>query len=257
MNDIISETNQTTSDNIREISCSDIERMYYENLWDAEECRRVTESSNRGETYYPDGTPGEGKINNWFLAFTKEFLYRDTKMDGFMMEYPHGTVISQGERNNYYRGENQKHVRSEATLYREMARFANVEDQELYRLIADMRIAEFRNFLYRMNITEFWQDNYGTVLFDLLAQHYGLKTEWLDITSDFNVALFFATCGWDEDRKKWYPLTKTDTEKEEKSQYGVIFHTSGWQANLNEMWVHSPPLGAQANFNRIEKHDTM
>ena len=26
---------------------------------------------------------------------------------------------------------------------------------------------------------------------------------------------------------------------------------------LNEMWVHSPPLGAQANFNRIEKHDTM
>ena len=28
-------------------------------------------------------------------------------------------------------------------------------------------------------------------------------------------------------------------------------------AGLNEMWVHSPPLGAQANFNRIEKHDTM
>lgn len=26
---------------------------------------------------------------------------------------------------------------------------------------------------------------------------------------------------------------------------------------LNEMWVHSPPLGAQANFNRTEKHDTM
>ena len=27
--------------------------------------------------------------------------------------------------------------------------------------------------------------------------------------------------------------------------------------NLNDMWVHSPPLGAQANFNRIEKRDTM
>ena len=26
---------------------------------------------------------------------------------------------------------------------------------------------------------------------------------------------------------------------------------------LNEMWVHSPPLGAQANFNRMEKRDTM
>ena len=26
---------------------------------------------------------------------------------------------------------------------------------------------------------------------------------------------------------------------------------------LNEMWVHSPPLGAQGNFNRKERHDTM
>ena len=26
---------------------------------------------------------------------------------------------------------------------------------------------------------------------------------------------------------------------------------------LNEMWVHSPTLGAQGNFSRIEKHDTM
>ena len=26
---------------------------------------------------------------------------------------------------------------------------------------------------------------------------------------------------------------------------------------LNEMWVHSPPLGAQGNFKRKEKHDTM
>ena len=26
---------------------------------------------------------------------------------------------------------------------------------------------------------------------------------------------------------------------------------------LNDMWVHSPPLGAQANFNRMEKRDTM
>ena len=29
------------------------------------------------------------------------------------------------------------------------------------------------------------------------------------------------------------------------------------QLQLNDMWVHSPPLGAQANFNRMEKRDTM
>lgn len=40
----------------------------------------------------------------------------------------------------------------------------------------------------------------------------------------------------------------------------VWAHTSplyGINNTLNEMWVHSPPLGAQANFNRTEKHDTM
>ena len=46
-----------------EITYADIRRMYYENLRDAEECRRVTESSRRGETYYAnDGRPGEEKI---------------------------------------------------------------------------------------------------------------------------------------------------------------------------------------------------
>lgn len=105
MNAAISEANLTTFVDEREISYSDIEKMYYENLRDAEECRYIPENSNRSGKYYADGMLGEGKVNDWFLAFVKEVLYRDTKTDGFMMEYPYGTVISQGERNNFYRGE--------------------------------------------------------------------------------------------------------------------------------------------------------
>lgn len=38
----------------------------------------------------------------------------------------------------------------------------------------------------------------------------------------------------------------------------VAFRVSDEEAKLlNEMWVHSPPLGAQGNFKRKEKHDTM
>ncbi len=49
--------------------------------------------------------------------------------------------------------------------------------------------------------------------------------------------------------------TQRDVVREGVVQIGVTFRVSKkW---LNEMWVHSPPLGAQANFNRIEKHDTM
>lgn len=36
-----------------------------------------------------------------------------------------------------------------------------------------------------------------------------------------------------------------------------ISNASQGYVMLNDMWVHSPPLGAQANFNRIEKRDTM
>lgn len=70
-------------------------------------------------------------------------------------------------------------------------------------------------------------------MFEPLAQHYGLETEWLDITNDFNVAIFFATCGWDG--KKWYPLTKADTEGDSNKQYGVLFHIPQWQAEQNRI----------------------
>ena len=53
---------QTLSNEPYEITYEDIRRMYNENLRDAEECRRVTESSRRGESYYAnDGRPGKKK----------------------------------------------------------------------------------------------------------------------------------------------------------------------------------------------------
>lgn len=64
-------------------------------------------------------------------------------------------------------------MRSEAVLYRKLAQFDHEEGWTLYSLIADMGIAEFLNLLCRLNITELWLDNYGTVLFEPLAQHYG------------------------------------------------------------------------------------
>src|SRR5690554_2681771 len=39
-----------------------------------------------------------------------------------------------------------------------------------------------------------------------IAQHYGLPTEHLDITSNFSVASFFATQRWDDKAKKFEPM---------------------------------------------------
>ena len=53
------------------------------------------------------------------------------------------------------------------------------------------------------------------------------------------------------------PLGKDQFGIQKVMRGGDYFADSMGQFALNEMWVHSPPLGAQANFNRIEKHDTM
>lgn len=152
------------------ISSDDLMQMHLQNERDAAECRAVTESSNRGESYYAgDGRPGNEKIADSRAAFFREVLYRDAKTAGYMMEYPHGVVISQGERNSYYRGENQVFAKSQPSLYRSMEKFSSREDKELYRFIANMRIAEFGILLCRLGIVQFWVQNYGSVLFEPLA----------------------------------------------------------------------------------------
>lgn len=222
------------------ISSDDLMQMHLQNQRDAAECRAVTESSNRGESYYAgDGRPGNHKTADFMTAFFREVLYRDVKTAGFMMEYPHGIVISQGERNSYYRGENQIFPKSQPSLYRRMEQFSSQRDKELYRFIANMRIAEFGIFLCRLGIVQFWLQNYGTVLFEPLAQHYGLETEWLDITGDFDVALFFATCKWQDGR--WQPLNEEDIQKH---PMGVIFHIPQYQAR-NTMLYNSLDAGLE------------
>ena len=217
-----------TNDNIR--------KMYEENLRDAYECERVTKSTQRGESYYAnDGRPGNEKINHPRLALYKEILYRDVKTSGFIMNCPHGTVIMQGERESYYRGEKQIYPQSGTTLSRPLASLSSGEDRLLYRLVADMRIAEFDDFLRKFDRTHCWEENGLTVLSEPLAQHYGLETDWLDITNDFNVALFFANCYWDHNAKKWYPLTKKQTEVNAQTQYGVIFHAPAKSVMLENM----------------------
>ena len=39
-----------------------------------------------------------------------------------------------------------------------------------------------------------------------LAQHYGLATDMLDVTSNFDVAGFFATCSWNPDKRSYEPI---------------------------------------------------
>lgn len=202
---------------IIDITLKDIEDLYITNIEDKNECDAVTQSTYRNENYYE-----QNKYD--FFSFSKEVLYRDSKTSGFLMQYPHGTIITQAERNHYYRGESQIFPASIPHLMRKLKDFNSTEEKETYKMIADMRIEEFRLFIYSFKHVQDWENRYSDVLYDALAQHYGLETNWLDITNDFNVALFFATCFYDHIEKCWKPLTKNETEVNENKKYGMIFH---------------------------------
>jgi len=174
----------TLDNTVYEITYDQLRLMYRDNEREAREGRKITASSYQGENFYDE------KNDNMLIY--KEILYRDPKTAGYRTYYPHGVVIEQSMRRNYYRGENQLYSESVPTLLRNLKKYNSTKDKEFYRMVADMRIAEFKAFLEKFDHVKNW--NYSDVLYEALAQHYGLETGWLDITNDFNVALFFATC---------------------------------------------------------------
>ena len=205
-----------------DISYDDIRKLYRENLREQREGERITADSYQGNYKYPE--------KNGQYEFERDILLRDPKTAGFRMQYPHGIVLEQSMRRSYFRGENCIYPSSVPSLLRKLRQFYTVREKELYRMVADMRVAEFKALLQKFDHVIKW--NYCDILYDVLAQHYGLETGWLDITNDFNVALFFATCYYDSGSHLWKPLTRVQTETEESRKYGVIFHMPGNRATM-------------------------
>ncbi|PNV63476.1 hypothetical protein C0033_02085 [Clostridium sp. chh4-2] len=206
---------------IHDLTWDDIKKLHNDNLMEEREGRKITASSDRGENYWD-------QYEDFNTAMYKEYLYRDPKTSGMRIEYPHGVVIQQSRRRNFYRGENQIYPSSVPSLLRRLREYDNTKQQELYRLVADMRVYEFGKLLNCFDHVKNWKRS--DVLYEPLAQHYGLETCWLDITSDFDVALFFAACCYKDG--KWHPLTKEQTEKNENTKYGMIYHMPSSRMSL-------------------------
>lgn len=67
-----------------------------------------------------------------------------------------------------------------------------------------------------------------------LAQHYGIPTGYLDLTDDFNVAAFFATCS--ETKHGWEPVS---------SGTGIIYMADLSEAGMDTPIGRHKPLGPQ------------
>ena len=110
-----------------------------------------------------------------------------------------------------YRGQNEEVVPCIPTIYR-----GNPNDAQVF--LQRMRLVQFHRLLKSHPVvTRFFERHHFLVNEEGLAQHYGLKTEVLDLTSSLDVALFFATCKYDMDTDTY------DYYHEEGEHEGVLY----------------------------------
>ena len=168
--------------------------------------------------------------------FNRQLWYREQYLahaiGNLEMIYPVGKVIQQPRSQNLFRGEIRPYPESVASLHRALAIYKTEKDRALYRLVSDMRIYEFSCLLCEFEHVRDWK--ICDVVFDALAQHYGLQTCWLDITSHFLTAMFFANCWYDYQEDRWKPLLKSDRNW---SEYGILYHAPSYA--ITNRWMSS------------------
>lgn len=165
-------------------------------------------------------------------------------------------IYSQGYARNYFRGENAYYGESRPSLFRNMP--LDPKEKTIHLVVGNLRMVDFALWLNKLSFVSNWA--YGTVAHGAIAQHYGIPTNGLDITSDIKTALFFACCKYEH--RKWRPLRndefaeldsrKSIAEKGGDSRYGILFiapvdvANMSKTANIPELHLtYATPIGYQ------------
>lgn len=135
---------------------------------------------------------------------------------------------------DYFRGQFKDYGKLQASIFRDGHNDYNS------MFIKKMKIQEFRLYLEKTNRVKSWiasnisfrhvdELNYCKGLYfdyESIAQHYGIQTNLIDFTNDFEVALFFACTRWDNIKKVYRKLEEEDLKE---SAYGTMYE---WPTGL-------------------------
>lgn len=200
-------------------------------------------------------------INNLNLISVIILIVTHLFTPGIALEFPCiGTVITQKRNYFYYRGENAIYGESRPSLFRNRDSVIKLEE----RLIDLLRRYECWNFLDKFDVVKNWY--IGAPNYLALAQHYGFKTEMIDITNDLKTALFFGCCKYVD--RKWKPLEKKDIEEQYSrkgtidSRYGVLYVTRTEIMDMQYLlsdddWDNIIPIGYQPFMRCSKQHGFM
>lgn len=188
-------------------------------------------------------------------------LMSDLFVSGMQMTFPHvGTVMIQRGGRYFFRGENAVYPSSKPGIFR------TSDTRSLQYLKDSLILEEACYFLDQFDAVQRWAPS--GVNYYALAQHYGIKTPIMDITSDLKTALFFACCQYENGR--WRPLLRKDFAARHArpgtgdSRFGVIYRSP---AELSDMkwaladdmagWRLITPIGYQPFMRCSVQHGSM
>lgn len=149
----------------------------------------------------------------------------------------------------YYRGQSRYYDPCYPNLYRKKASGEYPSDVD----IASDRIqtCEFASLLITHPVFNEVRHNIQTDAV-ALAQHYGLKTEYLDITNNKWVAAFFASTSYDKDTESYHPVGR-----DYKEGYGVMYISKSFDTGqlTEEFYEKNDVIGYQY-FDRPSKQSS-
>lgn len=121
-----------------------------------------------------------------------------------------------------FRGQNKEFVPCYPSLFRKDPKKLSVAEIFVWR----MRLVLFRDMLNTYPIIpKFFKRHNFRIDYEGLAQHYGLKTSVIDLTSNIDIALFFATCKYNYDEDRYEPFTDGEIHK------GILYVFCPMRAN--------------------------
>jgi len=154
----------------------------------------------------------------------RDLLFHDTeKFVPLTMPDQTTRLVPDNQQLILYRGQTQYHSKCTPALYRN-----NPSEMEIF--LARLQTVEFELVLkHHPAVKELIEDGWY-VHFPGIAQHYGIKTELLDLTSDYWTAAFFAVCQYSKSAGSYKPISTSN------SKYGIMYKSPVpiLQANMNE-----------------------
>ena len=125
---------------------------------------------------------------------------------------------------SYYRGESSYHEECYPSLYRKGMGDAEIFIERVKRCELELLMRDYpitgivENGIQAQDPAGNWHQFFFRIGYDGMAQHYGIKTEYLDLTLDVWTAAFFAATTYDYASDTYSPITDTD-----KHPYGAFY----------------------------------